>query len=118
MGSPPPLHGSSSTTGGILRGRAQGNIFNVGDAEKALETGIGAVIGKVKIYRPGEDPSSFKPQMVLRAEVSQTMAPVLTDVGELYSPVKSESFICSPSQSNNYNPGVQEASKKGSHFGQ
>jgi hypothetical protein len=90
MGSPPPLHGSSSTTGGVLRGRAQGNIFNLADAEKALETEVGAAIGKVKIYRPGEDPSSLKPQMVLKAEVSQTMAPVLTDLGELYSPVKSK----------------------------
>jgi hypothetical protein len=91
MGSPTPLHGSSSTTGGVLRGRAYGNIFNVADAEKAVETGtIGPVIGRVKIFNPGEDPSSVKPQMVLKAEVCQTMAPVLTDLGELYSPVKSE----------------------------
>ncbi len=29
--SPPCLHGASHTTGGILHGRALGNIFNFGD---------------------------------------------------------------------------------------
>lgn len=51
MGSPPPMHGSSSTTKGILRGKAQGNIFNLADADNKIETAIGAVIGKVKFYR-------------------------------------------------------------------
>src|SRR5258708_18064717 len=102
MGSPPPLHGSSSTTRGILRGRAQGNVFNLADAEKPLEAQIGAVIGKVKVYRPGEDPSTVKPQMVIKAEVSQNIAPVLTDVGELYSPVKSKPLLCSPCKSHNF----------------
>jgi hypothetical protein len=102
MGNPPPLHGSSSTTEGILRGRAQGNVFNVADAEKGLEAGLGTPIGKVKIYRPGEDPSSLKPQMVLKSEVTQTMGPLLTELGELYSPVKSESFILFPCKSYNF----------------
>ena len=38
MGSPTPLLGASSTTQGVLRGRAQGNVFNMGDAEKPVDT--------------------------------------------------------------------------------
>ena len=37
--------------------------------------------------------------MVLKAEVDNHIAPVLTDIGELYSPVKSESLLCSSSKS-------------------
>ena len=101
MGSPPPLHGSSSTTKGILHGKAKGNVFNVGDAEKPMESGLGSVFGKLKIYRSGEDPSTSKPDMVLKAEINQTIAPVLTDLGELYSPVKSGFLPHSGNKSDN-----------------
>jgi hypothetical protein len=93
MGSPIPLHGSSSTTEGILRGKAEGNVFNLADAEKTKETGIGPLVGKVKVFQLGESPSSTKPQMVIKVEVNQTMAPVLTDLGDRYSPIKSELAI-------------------------
>lgn len=89
MGSPPPLHGSSSTSAGVLHGRAYGNVFNIADADKPMETDIGAMIGKVRIYNTGEDPSSMKPHMTIKAEVNQNIAPVLEDLGELYSPIKS-----------------------------
>jgi len=94
MGTSHPPHGSSSTTEGVLRGRAEGNVFNLADAEKTKETGIGSLVGKVKVYQLGEIPSSStKPQMVIKVEVNQTMAPVLTDLGDRYSPIKSELAI-------------------------
>lgn len=67
-----------------------------------METGIGAVIGKVKFYRPGEDSSSLKPQMVIKSEVAHTMAPLLTELGELYSPVKSKSLIYTSFNAENF----------------
>jgi len=87
------LHGSSSTTKGILRGRAEGNVFNLGDAEKTEETEIGPLVGKVKVHQLGESPSSTKPQMVIKVEVNQTMSPLLRDLGDRYSPIKSELAI-------------------------
>ncbi len=93
MGSPTPLHGASTTTKGILRGRAQGNIFNMADAEKPVDTGIGGLFGKINVYNAGDDPSTVKPQMVIKTEVDNHVAPVLTEVGELHTPPKSKNFF-------------------------
>ncbi len=102
MGEPIPLLGASTTTQGILRGKAGGNFFNMADAEKPVDTGLGALFGKILIYKSGDDPSSIKPQMVLKTEVDKHMAPVLTEVGELYTPPKSRpSVVCF--LSNSYN---------------
>lgn len=90
MGSPTPLLGASSTTQGVLRGRAQGNVFNMGDAEKPVDTGIGGLFGKINIYNPGDDPSTVKPQLVIKTEVDNHVASVLTEVGELHTPPKSK----------------------------
>ncbi len=91
----PPLLGASSTTQGILRGRAQGNVFNMADAEKHVDMGIGGLFGKINIYNPGDDPSTVKPQLVIKTEVDNHIAPVLTEVGELHTPPKSKPFALS-----------------------
>lgn len=89
-GNPFPLLGASTTTEGVLRGKAGGNVFNMADAEKPINTGLGALFGKIFIYKSGDDPSSVKPQMVLKTEVDNHMASVLTEVGELYTPPRSK----------------------------
>ncbi len=50
MENPTPLFGASSTTEGVLRGRAHGNVLNMADAEKLVDTGIGGLFGKIHIY--------------------------------------------------------------------
>lgn len=92
MGSPPPLHGASRTTGGVFRGRAQGNVLNIADAEKHTED-IGPLVGNVKVYRVGDDPQAGKAQTVFKAAVSKDIAPILRELSELYSPIKSESLL-------------------------
>lgn len=86
-------HGSSSTTKGVLRGRAEGNVFNLADAEKTKEIEIGPLLGIVKVHQLGESPSSTRPQMVIKVEVNQTMGPLLTDLGDKYSPISRELAI-------------------------
>jgi hypothetical protein len=64
------------------------------DAEKPVDMGIGGLFGKINIYNPGDDPSTVKPQLVIRTEVDNHIAPVLTEVGELHTPPKSKPLLC------------------------
>ncbi len=86
----PVLQGASCTTGGISRGRAHGNVFNIGDSKDISEKDMGPMIGKLKVFNIGEDPSSRKPQMTLKVKVSGNLAPVLGELAKCYSPVKSK----------------------------
>ena len=93
MGSPPQLQGASRITGGIFRGKAHGNVFNIGDMGDVMDDQLGAAIGKVMIFRPGQDPATHKPQMLLKARVTGTLGPVLNDMAARFSPIKSK-FPC------------------------
>lgn len=90
---PSDLKGASRTVGGLLCGKAHGNVFNVGDAKEGMESDIGLMKGKIKVFRLGDDPSSQKPQMTVKVKVKGNLAPVLTEFSKLYSPVKSKQFI-------------------------
>jgi hypothetical protein len=61
----------------------------MGDARDVDET-LGQAIGKVKIFRPGQDPEVSKPQMMLKAKVGGNLGPVLHDLAIRYSPIKSK----------------------------
>lgn len=91
------LQGASRISGGVIRGRALGNVFNLGDASD-LQMDLDfmlAVLGKVYIYDSASDvanldPTKVKPQWVLKADVSRTIMPILTKLGRKYSPIRSE----------------------------
>jgi hypothetical protein len=91
IGSPPQidLQGASRMTGGILRGRAHGNVFNFADATTTIED-QGPVMGKVHVYREHEDPKMSKPYMTMKHEVTTNLAPVLEGLASNYSPIKSK----------------------------
>jgi hypothetical protein len=81
MASPPcsPSHmlqGASRITGGILRGRALGNIFNFADTTPT-EDQDGPMMGKVLIYKDHGVPSQTTPFMSLKHEVTRHLAPIL-----------------------------------------
>lgn len=96
MASPPMspsrgLQGASRTSGGILRGRAHGNVFNLADAEFALHSE--SKIGKVMVFdRPG-NPKTAEPIMVLRTEATTKLKPILKSLARNYSPVRSKHHI-------------------------
>ena len=66
----PALHGSSRTTGGHMRGRATGNVFNFADAgdDDNLETPV-LRTGKVHIYNSLVDSIEVKPFRILKVDV-------------------------------------------------
>jgi hypothetical protein len=64
----PDLQGASCTTGGLFCGKAHGNVFNHGDGKGVLESDVGTMPGRLKLYRAGEDPTINKPQMTLKVK--------------------------------------------------
>ncbi|KAF8951672.1 hypothetical protein BDZ97DRAFT_1630570, partial [Flammula alnicola] len=68
MASPPkeyiPAHGSSCSTGGIFRGRAHGNNFNMADApdiwqEANVFSDYAAEKGKIYLYLSEQNPANI-----------------------------------------------------------
>lgn len=94
MASPPvspprhALQGASQMTGGVLRGRAYGNVFNHADGED--ETYVGPRKGKVFVYQSPRDPTTHKPDMSITSEVTSQLKPVLKTLARKYSPVRSK----------------------------
>ena len=90
---PPPLYGSSRTTGGSTCGHATGNVFNLADADDGtnLETPV-LRTGKVHIYSSQANPTEVKPFCVLKVDVQFSMAPVLKSIAAKWSPIESMGF--------------------------
>ena len=86
------LQGSSCISGGILRGRAIGNVFNIADADPISGYGFEPCIGQVQIYTAQADPTIVKPDMELKHEVTPRLTKVLQVLGRRYSPVRSMVF--------------------------
>jgi hypothetical protein len=94
MASPPAspprnvLQGASRTTGGVLRGRALGNVFNHADGGDNIY--VGPRKGKVLVYQSPKDPMNQKPDMSITSEVTPRLKPVLKSLARKYSPVRSK----------------------------
>ena len=96
--SPKNLQGASQTSGGILHGRAQGNIFNLADVKDVLEQGPGhgvALRGRVYVFssplNPTTlDPEVMKPMATIKVVTLETIAPMLQQVSCQFSPVHSK----------------------------
>lgn len=96
MASPPvsparDLGGASRTSGGILRGRALGNVFNLTDTDSP--TIVEPRTGKVNIYESFVDPTTSNPDFVLKTNVVPQLTPILKVLGRKYSPVRSKYYI-------------------------
>jgi hypothetical protein len=86
------LQGSSCISGGILRGRALGNVFNNADADLSSGYAFEHRTGRVQIYTAQADPTIVKPDMELKHEVTPRLAKVLQVLARKYSPVRSMVF--------------------------
>jgi hypothetical protein len=84
------LQGASSVTGGVLRGRAQGNVYNMADKIKADDFVTKDVKGKVHIFRLHGNPENMEPYMTVKTKVTKTLGPVLKKLGAQYSPIRSK----------------------------
>ena len=78
---PQPLQGSSRTTGGILRGKALGNVFNYGDTDDITLPTISGK-GMVKVHDTLVEDHGESPKMVLKIAVCPTLGPVMRMLGK------------------------------------
>ena len=84
----PKPQGASRTDGGIIRGRANGNVFNFSDVEKDLvpDQTQPRVVGRVLVY---DDQKSDEPCFSVKQEVTDNLKVILTCLGDRHSPVRS-----------------------------
>ena len=85
--------------GGIIQGKATGNILNAADMSPAKEFRhqLPSGMGKVKLYISGANPKVLditKMHLAMTAEVplSNTIQPVLEALADNYSPIQGMCF--------------------------
>lgn len=98
MNSPSHLRGASRVVGGIARGRALGNVFNLADANDVVLDNLGPTMGKVYLYFCNTDPgqldlASVKPSGTINCVVSPTVGPILKNVARKFSPIRGQCII-------------------------
>ena len=87
----PDLQGASCTSGGILCGRAVGNVFNFADAEESAADQLQhAIMGRVLVY--DSKSADATPAFTIKHRVTPHLNPVLTELGRKHSPIRSESY--------------------------
>ena len=86
------LQGASRITGGILRGRALGNVYNNADADLISGSGLERRMGRVQFYTSPADPTTTNPDFELDHEVTPRLTKVLRALVRKYSPVRSKGF--------------------------
>lgn len=91
----PPAEGSSCSYGGIVRGRAAGNVYNFGDEGAfALDEGTIKPDGRVSLAVVTQPPRTLEVDQtnsVIKVVTPcfSSMAPLLKHVSRQYSPVRS-----------------------------
>ena len=91
-----PANGSSRSTGGILRGRALGNSFNIGDPIGDVAQDVAPLsngrINVMIVQQPPSDVVIKNPTSLLnvKSPCYDTLGPLLKKVAKSYSPVHSK----------------------------
>ena len=96
-----PLMGSSQTSGGILHGRAQSNVPNHADLATVNDEIKVPVKGEVHLYITDQYPRHInfdllrgESDLVVMANVVESMAPILNMVAHKESVIKSVHKLC------------------------
>ena len=88
-----PSEGASRTTGGILRGKAAGNVFSHVDALDLLNDTVSSW-GTVKLYKVlGSNPARDEPQFTMKSKVGPSLVPILKKLARSYSPLSSKTIL-------------------------
>jgi hypothetical protein len=95
-----PLMGSSRTSGGVLRGRARGNIPNHADFTTTDLERQSPVKGEVYLYLTEQYPRNVKfeslkgdSELVVVVKVVESFAPILDMVSRKFSIIQSTCFF-------------------------
>ncbi|KAF8870531.1 hypothetical protein BD779DRAFT_1455255, partial [Infundibulicybe gibba] len=84
-----PLYGSSTTTGGVFRGKALGNVPNQADFPQMRPAGRVYVFASSA--NPADvDPYDNKPTTSIKHEPTRTIKPVLQALHKRFAPIQSK----------------------------
>jgi len=87
------LQGASCITGGVFRGRAYGNVFNLADSHDLKIDTVAVVVGKVHLYDSCVDPATTKPKSAFKLKITTSLGVVLSKLAEKSSPVHRKFLI-------------------------
>ncbi|EDR02990.1 uncharacterized protein LACBIDRAFT_307791 [Laccaria bicolor S238N-H82] len=93
-----PANGSSRSTGGILRGRAVGNLFNIGDSIYDAPQEVRPLSnGRINITIVQQPPSDVvidnaTSHLNVKSPCFETLGPLLKKVAKSYSPVRNHNY--------------------------
>lgn len=88
------LQGASRITGGVFRGRAYGNVFNLADSRDLEIDTVASVVGKVHLYDSCvDDPATTKPKSAFKLKITTSLGVVLSKLAEKSSPVRRKFLI-------------------------
>jgi len=90
------LQGASRTSGGIIRGKALGNVLSLADAPEVLSEKVKPVKGEVRIFTSLADPTHLKPVLVAKINTTTSLIETLNQMRKKYLPIASKFFkdIC------------------------
>jgi hypothetical protein len=92
---PVPPEGSSRVTGGVLRGRAVGNVLNLPDTSELIQDIPVPAKGTVRLYSDlSHQPSTHQPILTMKTDAKPTLGPILQKLARSYSPVRSKYLWC------------------------
>ena len=88
MGS--PLQGASHTSGGVIRGRALGNVLSHADAPEILTENVKSVKGEIRVFTSLVDPTKYKPVFIVKVYPNPSLSQVLKHMKKKYKELKSK----------------------------
>ncbi|KIM38573.1 hypothetical protein M413DRAFT_30115, partial [Hebeloma cylindrosporum] len=95
---PEPANGSSRSTGGILRGRALGNSFNIGDPIDNVPQDVTPLAnGRINVTIVQQPPTDLvienpTSHLNVKSPCYDTLGPLLKKVAKSYSPVRKHNY--------------------------
>ena len=84
----PALQGASCTTGGIIRGKAHGNVLSLADAPEVLGDKLKLPEGEVRVFTSLVDPTDVKATLVVKATTDTSLIVILKQMRKKYCPME------------------------------
>ncbi|KAK2464062.1 hypothetical protein APHAL10511_003932 [Amanita phalloides] len=80
------LQGASSTSGGVIRGKAYGNVLSHQDMPEIQGEVVKPVKGEVRVFTSLIDPTNIKPTLIVKVNTDPNLVQVLKQIKKKYTP--------------------------------
>jgi hypothetical protein len=87
------LQGASCTSGGVIRGKALGNVLSHEDAPEVFAEQVKSVKGEIRVFTSLVDPINLKPVFIVKVYPDPSLVQVLKQMGKKYKQLESKLSI-------------------------